>query len=69
MPLYTVVTQEDSLPAETRSKIAEEITRIHSTVMSVPRHFVRVVFLFLCSGFRVYGRRSGSHGRSQLHPA
>ena len=45
MPLYTVVTQENSLSIETRSKIAEEITRIHSTVMRVPRNFVRVVFL------------------------
>jgi phenylpyruvate tautomerase PptA (4-oxalocrotonate tautomerase family) len=45
MPLYTVVTQEKFLTIEARSKIAEEITRIHSTVMSVPRHFVRVVFL------------------------
>ena len=50
MPLYTVVTQEDFLPAETRSKIAAEITRIHSTVMSVPRHFVRVVFLSYAAG-------------------
>ncbi|HEY6845544.1 MAG TPA: hypothetical protein VI320_04955, partial [Terracidiphilus sp.] len=33
-----------------RSKIAEEITRIHSTVMSVPRHFVRVVFLSYAAG-------------------
>ncbi len=45
MPLYTVVTQEDSLSTETKSKVAEEITRIHSTVMNVPRNFVRVVFL------------------------
>jgi phenylpyruvate tautomerase PptA (4-oxalocrotonate tautomerase family) len=45
MPLYTVVAQEHSLSTETRSKIAEEITRIHSTVMNVPRNFVRVVFL------------------------
>ena len=45
MPLYTVVAQEDSLSTETKAKIAAEITRIHSTVMSVPRNFVRVVFL------------------------
>jgi phenylpyruvate tautomerase PptA (4-oxalocrotonate tautomerase family) len=45
MPLYTVIAQENSLSIETQSKIAEEITRIHSTVMSVPRNFVRVVFL------------------------
>jgi len=45
MPLYTVVAQEDSLSTGTKAKIAEEITRIHSTVMNVPRNFVRVVFL------------------------
>jgi phenylpyruvate tautomerase PptA (4-oxalocrotonate tautomerase family) len=45
MPLYTVVTQENFLSVEKKSKIAEEITRIHSTVMRVPRSFVRVVFL------------------------
>jgi phenylpyruvate tautomerase PptA (4-oxalocrotonate tautomerase family) len=50
MPLYTVVTQEDCVSAETKSKIAEEITRIHSTVMSVPRNFVRVVFLSYPAG-------------------
>src|ERR1700727_889902 len=45
MPLYTVITQEGFLSTETNSKIAAEITRIHSTVMNVPRNFVRVVFL------------------------
>jgi phenylpyruvate tautomerase PptA (4-oxalocrotonate tautomerase family) len=45
MPLYTVVTQEGSLTIDSKTKIAGEITRIHSTVMSVPRNFVRVVFL------------------------
>jgi phenylpyruvate tautomerase PptA (4-oxalocrotonate tautomerase family) len=50
MPLYTVLTQEHSLSAEVRSKIAEEITRIHSSVMNVPRNFVRVVFLSYPAG-------------------
>jgi phenylpyruvate tautomerase PptA (4-oxalocrotonate tautomerase family) len=45
MPLYTVITQEHTLSGDTKSKIAQEITRIHSTVMKVPRTFVRVVFL------------------------
>jgi len=31
--------------AETKAKIAEEITRIHTTVMKVPKNFVRGVFL------------------------
>jgi phenylpyruvate tautomerase PptA (4-oxalocrotonate tautomerase family) len=50
MPLYTVITQEDCLSTETKSRIAEEITRIHSTVMNVPKNFVRVVFLSYAVG-------------------
>ena len=45
MPLYTVITQEHGLSDDAKTKIAEEITRIHATVMKVPRSFVRVVFL------------------------
>ena len=50
MPLYTVMTEEHSLSADIKSKIAEEITRIHTTVMRVPRNFVRVVFLSYPAG-------------------
>ena len=59
MPLYTVVTQEDSLSIGTKTKIAEEITRIHSTVMSVPRNFVRVVFLSYSKGTGYTGGERG----------
>ena len=45
MPLYTVITQDGVLEQGTKQKIAEEITRIHASVMKVPRNFVRVVFL------------------------
>jgi phenylpyruvate tautomerase PptA (4-oxalocrotonate tautomerase family) len=45
MPFYTAITQEDTVSVETKTKIAEEITRIHSSVMKVPKNFVRVVFL------------------------
>ena len=45
MPLYTAITQEGTVSAEAKAKIAEEITRIHTTVMKVPKNFVRVVFL------------------------
>jgi len=50
MPLYTVITQDNFLSADTKTKIAGEITRIHSTVMSVPKNFVRVVFLSYPAG-------------------
>jgi phenylpyruvate tautomerase PptA (4-oxalocrotonate tautomerase family) len=50
MPLYTAITQDDALSAETKTKIAEEITRIHTTVMNVPRNFVRVIFLSYPTG-------------------
>jgi phenylpyruvate tautomerase PptA (4-oxalocrotonate tautomerase family) len=45
MPLYTAITQQDSVSDETKARIAEEITRIHAAVMKVPRNFVRVIFL------------------------
>ena len=45
MPLYTAITQEGSVSDETKATIAKEITRIHATLMKVPRSLVRVVFL------------------------
>ena len=45
MPLYTVITQDGTISTETKAKIAEETTRIHTTVMKVPKNFVRVIFL------------------------
>ena len=45
MPLYTAITQDGSVSNETKKRIAEEITRIHTAVMKVPKNFVRVVFL------------------------
>ena len=50
MPLYTVIAEEGSIPDTARARIAQEITRIHSTVMNVPRSFVHVVFLSYASG-------------------
>ncbi len=45
MPLYTAISQDGSVSDRTTGTIAEEITRIHATVLNVPRAFVRVVFL------------------------
>lgn len=45
MPLYTAITEDGSISDETKAKIANEITRIHTSVMKVPKNFVRVVFL------------------------
>jgi phenylpyruvate tautomerase PptA (4-oxalocrotonate tautomerase family) len=45
MPLYTAITQEGTISNETQAKIAEEITRIHTGVMMVPKDFVHVIFL------------------------
>ena len=45
MPLYTAITQEGAVSSEAKAKIAQEITRIHTTVMKVPKNFVRVVLL------------------------
>ena len=45
MPLYTAITEQGFVSDKTKTKIAQEITRIHSKVMKVPKNFVRVVFL------------------------
>ena len=45
MPLYTALTEEGSVPDQTKAKIAEDFTNIHTAVMKVPRSFVRVIFL------------------------
>jgi phenylpyruvate tautomerase PptA (4-oxalocrotonate tautomerase family) len=45
VPLYTAISQEGSVSGQAKAKIAQEITRIHTTVMKVPRNIVRVVFL------------------------
>jgi phenylpyruvate tautomerase PptA (4-oxalocrotonate tautomerase family) len=45
MPLYTAITEQDFVSDETKNKIAQEITRIHTAVMKVPKNFVRVIFL------------------------
>jgi phenylpyruvate tautomerase PptA (4-oxalocrotonate tautomerase family) len=62
MPLYTAITQEGTVSSETRAKIAEEITRIHTSVMKVPKNFVRVVFLS-------YPKGSGFTGGSEAPTA
>ena len=45
MPLYTAITEHDCVSDETKARIAEEITRIHTAVMNIPKNFVRVIFL------------------------
>jgi phenylpyruvate tautomerase PptA (4-oxalocrotonate tautomerase family) len=45
MPLYTAIIEEGTVSTAIKAKIAQEITRIHTTVMKVPKSFVRVVFL------------------------
>ena len=45
MPLYTAILEDGAISIPTKTKIAEEITRIHATVMKVPKNFVRVIFL------------------------
>jgi phenylpyruvate tautomerase PptA (4-oxalocrotonate tautomerase family) len=62
MPLYTAITQEGTVSSETKAKLAEEITRIHTCVMNVPKNFVRVVFLS-------YPKGSGFTGGSEAPTA
>jgi phenylpyruvate tautomerase PptA (4-oxalocrotonate tautomerase family) len=52
MPLYTVTTEEGSLPDKQRDQIAAELVRIHTEVMHVPVNFVHAIF-------STYARGSG----------
>src|ERR1700744_3079998 len=56
MPLYTAIVEDGVISIATKRKIAEEITRIHATVMKVPKNFVRVVFLSYPNGSGFTGR-------------
>ena len=60
MPLYTAITQDGTVSTETKAKIAEEITRIHITVMKVPKNFVRVIFLSYPKGSGFTGGEQAS---------
>lgn len=62
MPFYTATIQEGTVSFETQAKLAEEITRIHTSVMKVPKNFVRVVFLS-------YPKGSGFTGGEQASTA
>jgi C4-type Zn-finger protein len=49
-PLYTAIIQEGTISTETEAKIAEEIIRIHTTVMTVPKNLVRIPSALLSHG-------------------
>lgn len=57
MPIDTAITEDTTVSADTKRKIAEEITCIHTTVMNVPKNFVRVVFLSFPKGSGFTGGR------------
>ena len=44
MPIYTCTTTQSTLTTDTKSALAQEITRIHSAVNHVPSTYVNVVF-------------------------
>ncbi|OMC07094.1 tautomerase [Mycolicibacter heraklionensis] len=44
MPVYTCTTAESTLSADTKAKLAAEITRVHSMINHVPGTYVNVVF-------------------------
>ena len=44
MPLYTLMTQDGVLNSEAKSRLAAELTDLHSEYSGVPRNWVHVVF-------------------------
>jgi phenylpyruvate tautomerase PptA (4-oxalocrotonate tautomerase family) len=50
MPTYTVTTPDGCLNQEKRSKIAQEITRVHNETTGAPTYFAQVIFNDVPSG-------------------
>jgi phenylpyruvate tautomerase PptA (4-oxalocrotonate tautomerase family) len=50
MPTYTVTAPEGCLNQEKRSRIAQEITRVHSETTGAPTYFAQVIFNDIAPG-------------------
>jgi phenylpyruvate tautomerase PptA (4-oxalocrotonate tautomerase family) len=44
MPLYTVMTQSGVLTAETKARLAEDLTSFHADYSGVPKIWVHIIF-------------------------
>lgn len=44
MPLYTLMTQDGVLSSEAKTRLAVELTKLHSSYSGVPKNWVHVVF-------------------------
>ncbi|MFM0213709.1 tautomerase family protein [Paraburkholderia sediminicola] len=44
MPLYTIIIQDDVLNSEAKTRLATELTTLHSDYAGVPKNWVHVVF-------------------------
>jgi phenylpyruvate tautomerase PptA (4-oxalocrotonate tautomerase family) len=44
MPLYTLITQDGALSSDARTKLAMELTTLHSEYAGVLKNWVHVVF-------------------------
>ena len=44
MPLYTLMTQDGVLSSEAKTRLAVELTELHSSYSGVPKNWVHVVF-------------------------
>ena len=44
MPLYTLMTQDGVLNSEAKTRLAVELTELHSSYSGVPKNWVHVVF-------------------------
>ena len=44
MPLYTLITQDRTLSSDAKTKLAMDLTTLHSEYAGVPKNWVHVVF-------------------------
>ena len=67
MLLYTVFIREGTVSIVTKARIAERVTRIHSTVMRVPKNLPAWSSSRI-DGVMIYRRRVGTHRLALLCP-
>ena len=64
MPLYTLITQDGVLSGEAKSRLALDLTDLHSEYSGVPKNWVDVFFQDLSPWQWLHRRRSSGHCRA-----
>src|ERR1700691_6312639 len=67
MPTYTVTVRRGQLVASQKTRIAREITRVHSETTGAPSYFAQLISSEVDEGNYFVGGRPLSHGQVFVH--